>query len=81
MLEQQQLAALVDAIRAAKVGVLFAESGYAPDLLQKIAAQTGARVPQLDTMELGAGHATAYLDRMRANLAALQAAFASPPAP
>jgi len=71
----QQLAALVDAIRDAKVGVLFAESGYAPDLLKEIARQTGARVSQLDTMELGLGHPSAYLERMRGNLAALKAAF------
>ena len=71
----QQLAALVDAIRRAHVGVLFAETGYAPGLLKEIARQTGARVSELDTMEVGTGHPTAYLDRMRQNLAALEAAF------
>ena len=66
---------LVDAIRRAHVGVLFAETGYAPGLLKEIARQTGARVSELDTMEVGTGHPTAYLDRMRQNLAALEAAF------
>ena len=72
----QQLAALVDAIRTQKVGVLFAETGYTPDLLDELARQTGARVSQLDTMELGLGTPTAYLERMRANLASLREAFA-----
>lgn len=72
----QQLASLVDAIRSAKVGVIFAETGYAPDLLVEIARQSGARVSQLDTLEVGTGHATAYLDLMKKNLAALRDAFA-----
>jgi zinc transport system substrate-binding protein len=74
----RQLAELIDAIRRAKVGVLFAESGYAPGLLTEIARQTGARVSQLDTLEIGEGHPTAYLDRMRDNLASLKAAFTQP---
>jgi zinc/manganese transport system substrate-binding protein len=72
----QQLASLVDSIRSAKVSAIFAETGYAPDLLVEIARQSGARVSQLDTLEVGTGHATAYLERMRQNLAALQDAFA-----
>ncbi len=69
------LANLVDRIKELKVGVLFAEESYAPELLLKIAAQTGARVSQLDTLEVGEGAPTAYLDRMRSNLKALQDAF------
>jgi len=71
----RQLASLVDKIRALKVGVLFAETGYAPGLLERIAEQTGAKVSQLDTLEVGQGHATAYLDRMKKNLSSLQQAF------
>lgn len=71
----RQLASLVDKIRALKVGVLFAETGYAPGLLERIAEQTGAKVSQLDTLEVGQGHATAYLDRMQKNLSSLQQAF------
>jgi zinc/manganese transport system substrate-binding protein len=72
----KQLAALVDKIRSLKVGVLFAENGYAPGLLKKIAAETGAKVSELDTLEVGQGTATAYLDRMGANLESLRKAFA-----
>ncbi len=75
----QKLAALVDAIRTAKVGVLFAETGYAPALLQEIARQTGARVSMLDTMEVGTGNPTAYLERMRLNLTALESSFTPAP--
>jgi zinc/manganese transport system substrate-binding protein len=72
----KQLAALVDKIRSLKVGVLFAENGYAPGLLKKIAAETGAKVSELDTLEVGQGTATAYLDRMGTNLESLRKAFA-----
>jgi zinc/manganese transport system substrate-binding protein len=71
----KQLAALVDKIRSLKVGVLFAENGYAPGLLKKIAGETGAKVSELDTLEVGQGTATAYLDRMGANLESLRKAF------
>jgi ABC-type Zn uptake system ZnuABC Zn-binding protein ZnuA len=74
----QQLAALIEKIRAAKAGVLFAEADYAPGLLTEIARQTGARVSQLDTLEIGKGNAGAYLEKMRANLASLRAAFTAP---
>ncbi len=74
----QQLAALIEAIRATKPGAIFAESGYAPGLLTEIARQTGSRVSQLDTLEIGDGNADAYLKRMRNNLASLQAAFTTP---
>ena len=71
----KQLAALVDKIRSLKVGVLFAENGYAPGLLKKIASETGAKVSELDTLEVGPGTPTAYLDRMGANLESLRKAF------
>lgn len=72
----RQLASLVDKIRGLKVGVLFAETGYAPGLLQRIAEQTGAKVSMLDTLEVGKGTPGAYLDRMEKNLASLKKAFA-----
>ena len=71
----KQLAALVDKIRSLKVGVLFAENGYAPGLLKKIAGETGAKVSEHDTLEVGQGTPTAYLDRMGANLESLRKAF------
>lgn len=71
-----ELAALIDRIRAAGVKVLFAETGYAPALLQRVAAETGARVSTLNTLEIGPAGPDAYLDGMRVNLEALRAAFA-----
>ena len=55
--------------------MLFAETGYAPGLLEKIAKETGAKVSSLDTLEVGQGGAKAYLERMRKNLSSLQRAF------
>jgi zinc transport system substrate-binding protein len=71
-----ELAALVDGIREHGVKVLFAESGYEPALLQRIAADTGAAVSTLDTIEIGEATPTAYLDGMNRNLEALRKAFA-----
>lgn len=71
----RQLASLVDKIRELQVGVLFAETGYAPGLLEKIAKETGAKVSSLDTLEVGQGGAKAYLERMRKNLSSLQRPF------
>lgn len=71
-----ELAALIDRIRAAEVKVLFAETGYEPALLQRVATEAGARVSTLDTLEVGQASADAYLTGMRKNLEALRAAFA-----
>ncbi|MDX6767202.1 MAG: metal ABC transporter substrate-binding protein [Candidatus Methylacidiphilales bacterium] len=70
----RQLKALVDAIRRNQVKVLFAETGYAPAILRTLAAETGARVAELDTLEVGEPVPDAYLVRMRNNLRALQQA-------
>jgi zinc transport system substrate-binding protein len=69
------LAALFDVIKKNKVKVIFAEEGYEPKLLRTIAQQSGAIVAALDTLEVGAPTAEAYLMRMEANLAALKKAF------
>jgi ABC-type Zn uptake system ZnuABC Zn-binding protein ZnuA len=71
-----ELAALIDRIRAAGVKVLFAETGYEPALLQRVATESGAKVSTLDTLEVGQGGPDAYLTGMRKNLEALRAAFA-----
>ena len=71
-----ELAALIDRIRAADVKILFAESGYEPALLQRVAAETGTKVSTLDTLEVGEPGSDAYLDGMRRNLETLRAAFA-----
>jgi zinc transport system substrate-binding protein len=71
-----ELAALIDRIRAADVKILFAESGYEPALLQRVATETGTKVSTLDTLEVGEPGSDAYLDGMRRNLETLRAAFA-----
>lgn len=71
----QELAGLMARIRDKRVEVLFSETGYAPDLLVEIARQTGAKVAELDTLEVGTGTADAYLTRMRTNLKSLAEAF------
>ena len=71
-----ELAALIDRIRAAGAKVLFAETGYEPALLQRVATEAGARVSTLDTLEVGQSGPDAYLIGMRNNLEALRSAFA-----
>jgi ABC-type Zn uptake system ZnuABC Zn-binding protein ZnuA len=70
-----QLKSLINAIRKNRVRVLFAETGYSPKIFQALAEQTGVRVAELDTLEVGQADPDAYLVRMRANLAALQKAW------
>jgi zinc transport system substrate-binding protein len=70
-----QLKSLVGAIGKHQVKVLFAETGYSPAILRSLAEQTGARVAELDTLEVGEADANAYLLRMRNNLKALQKAW------
>jgi len=71
----RELGHLVDLINARHVRVIFAEEGYEPKLLQTIAAQTGAKVANIDTLEVGPPGANGYLERMRSNLAVLQKAW------
>jgi ABC-type Zn uptake system ZnuABC Zn-binding protein ZnuA len=70
-----QLKSLVGAIGKHQVKVLFAETGYSPAILRSLAEQTGARVAELDTLEVGEANPDAYLIRMRNNLKALQKAW------
>lgn len=71
-----ELAALIDRIRASDVKILFAETGYEPALLQRVATETGAKVSTLDTLEVGELGPDAYLNGMRKNLETLRVAFA-----
>jgi ABC-type Zn uptake system ZnuABC Zn-binding protein ZnuA len=71
-----ELAALIDGIRKHQVKVLFAETGYEPALLRRVATDTGAKVSTLDTLEVGTLGPDAYLNGMRKNLESLRAAFA-----
>jgi ABC-type Zn uptake system ZnuABC Zn-binding protein ZnuA len=70
-----ELKALIQAVKQHQVRVIFAENGYSPKLLTTVARQTGAAVGTLDTLEIGAPAADAYLVRMRNNLAALKKAW------
>jgi len=76
----RQLAALVKLIKENDIGVIFAEKGYSTILFQRLAAQTGVKISELDTMEIGQGTADSYLQRMEENLIALEAAFGKPEA-
>jgi zinc transport system substrate-binding protein len=71
-----ELASLIERIRAAEVKILFAETGYEPALLQRVATEAGARISTLDTLETGEAGPDAYLDGMKRNLEALRKAFA-----
>lgn len=73
----RQLAAIVNLIKENKIGVVFAERGYSTILFERIAGQTGAKVSELDTLEIGEGTADSYIERMNQNLEALAAAFGS----
>jgi len=70
-----QLKSLIRAIQKHRVKVLFAEVGYSPAIFKSLAEQTGARVVELDTLEVGEADPNAYLSRMRNNLRALQKAW------
>ena len=71
----RELGHLVDIINSHHVRIVFAEEGYEPKLLQTIAGQTGAKLAQIDTLEVGPASANGYLERMRSNLAVLQKAW------
>lgn len=70
-----QLKSLVRAVQNHRVKVMFAEVGYSPAILKSLAGQTGARVVELDTLEVGEADPHAYIVRMRNNLRALQNAW------
>jgi len=71
----QKIAGLIAKLKANHVGTVFAEAGYSPKLLRRIAAESGAAVTEIDTLEVAEGGpvgADAYLARMRANLETLR---------
>jgi zinc transport system substrate-binding protein len=70
-----ELVALIEGIREHQVKVLFAEAGYEPALLKRIATESGASVSTLDTIEVGQLGPDAYIDGMRRNLEGLKKAF------
>lgn len=74
----QEIAALIDAIREKRVRAIFSESITNPQLVQRIADESGARIGgDLFTDALGGAGSgrEAYVDAMRANLTMLTAAL------
>lgn len=71
----RDLAQIVSLVRRTGVRALFTEPQFSPAIVETIAAETGRTTHALDPLETGPFTADAYFDVMRANLAALQAAF------
>jgi zinc transport system substrate-binding protein len=70
-----ELKRLIEMINKYRVKIIFAEVGYAPQILNSIAKQTGAKVSELDTLEIGSPEKDAYVKRMRENLNHLKSAW------
>ena len=72
----KEIAALIDAIKAAGVTSVFSEAQFPSKVLDQVAAETGATVPEnLDSDALGDAPANSYLGAMRANASAILASF------
>ena len=70
----QQLARLIDQIRATRARAIFIETGSSPLLAQQVADETGARVVTdlyTHSITLPNGPAPTYLDMMKANVTAI----------
>lgn len=72
----KEIAALIDAIKAAGVTSVFSEVQFPSKILDQIAAETGATVLEdLFSDALGEAPANSYLGAMRANASAILASF------
>lgn len=72
----KEIAALIEAIRAAKITAIFSESQFPTRVAERIASEAGATVvASLYSDALGAPPADTYLGAMRANAAALLGAM------
>ena len=72
----KEIAALIDAIKAAGVTSVFSEVQFPSKVLDQIAAETGATVLEdLFSDALGEALANSYLGAMRANASAILASF------
>ena len=72
----KEIAALIDAIRAANVTAIFSESQFPTRVAERIAAESGATVvASLFSDALGAAPADTYIGAMRANAAAILGAM------
>jgi ABC-type Zn uptake system ZnuABC Zn-binding protein ZnuA len=77
----QEIAALIDNIRAEAVPAVFADSTANPDLAEQVAAETGADFYRLYTGSLTGpdGEAPTYLDYVRANTTIIVTALGGTP--
>ena len=72
----KEIAALIDAIKAAGVTSVFSEAQFPSKVLDQVAAETGATVLEnLYSDALGDAPANSYLGAMRANASAIFASF------
>ena len=72
----KEIAALIDAIKAAGVTSVFSEAQFPSKVLDQVAAETGAIVLEnLYSDALGDAPANSYLGAMRANASAILASF------
>ena len=72
----KEIAALIDAIKAAGVTSVFSEAQFPSKVLNQVAAETGATVLEnLYSDALGDAPANSYLGAMRANASAILASF------
>lgn len=71
------LAGLVDLIRSRGIRTLFSEPQFSPKVAETVAGESGARVYELDTVEVGDLDPDTYVEAMRANLKTLSRAFSS----
>ena len=72
----KEIAALIDAIKAAGVTSVFREAQFPSKVLDQVAAETGATVLEnLYSDALGEAPANSYLGAMRANASAILASF------
>ena len=72
----KEIAALIDAIKAAGVTSVFSEAQFPSKVLDQVAAETGATVLEdLFSDALGEAPANSYLGAMRANASAILASF------
>ncbi|MFM8934480.1 MAG: metal ABC transporter substrate-binding protein [Candidatus Limnocylindrus sp.] len=72
----KEIAALIDAIKAAGVTSVFSEAQFPSKVLDQVAAETGATVlANLYSDALGDAPANSYLGAMRANASAILASF------
>jgi ABC-type Zn uptake system ZnuABC Zn-binding protein ZnuA len=66
------LASLIQLVKQQGVGLLLSEPQFSPALLKRVAADTGVRTAELDTMETGEASAGFYEAVARRNLVILE---------